>query len=188
MHDIPQAPYTPQVPSPRQHPADSPRREPSAPATLAPASFAQRRLWFLAQLPGGNEAYNEPVTSTLRGPLDTDALRRALDALVVRQQALRGGRMGFALDTELNPGLRTLARQHGRTLFGSVLTGRSLLMSRLSGRTDVVVGTPTAGRRHNEVTAVLGAELAALSVAPGATPWTAPATAPATVSVVAEEA
>ncbi|MBQ0851055.1 hypothetical protein J8N05_23095 [Streptomyces sp. BH-SS-21] len=144
MHDTPQAPYTPQVPSPRQHPADSPRREPSAPATLAPASFTQQRLRFLAQLPAGNEAYNEPLTS----------------------------------------GLRALARQHGRTLFGSVLTGRSLLMSRLSGRTAVVVGTPMAGRRHNEVAAVLGAELAALSVAPGATP----STAPATVSVVAEEA
>ncbi|MGW6007257.1 non-ribosomal peptide synthetase [Streptomyces sp. NPDC055210] len=314
MHDTPQAPYAPQVPSPRQHPADSPRREPSAPTTLAPASFAQQRLWFLAQLPGGNEAYNEPVTFTLRGPLDTAVLRRALDALVVRQQALRtrlvavdgevyqhidppetgfalaaddltglpdsaarldelrlqeasapfdlargplcrgrlltlaedhhvllltvhhsvfdgrsmtvmmselgtlyasllngrpsplaplplqytdharaqrelvlagglaehadfwqrqladapplsgpptdrprpaqqdlrGGRVEFALDAELTSALRALARERGRTLFGSVLTGWSLLMFRLSGRTDVVVGTPTAGRRHNE--------------------------------------
>ncbi|MFJ8935217.1 alpha/beta fold hydrolase [Streptomyces sp. NPDC102365] len=89
MHDTPQVPYTPRVPSLRPHPVDSARREPAAPSALAPASFAQQRLWFLAQLPGGNEAYNEPVTFTLRGPLDTAVLRRALDALVVRQQALR---------------------------------------------------------------------------------------------------
>nr|WP_202948295.1 MULTISPECIES: non-ribosomal peptide synthetase [Streptomyces] len=54
-----------------------------------PASFAQQRLWFLSQLPGANEAYNEPLAFTLRGPLDTALLRRALDALVARHETLR---------------------------------------------------------------------------------------------------
>ncbi|MFD6285626.1 hypothetical protein [Streptomyces sp. NPDC060205] len=34
VHDTPQAPYIPQVPSLRQHPADFPRRESSAPTSL----------------------------------------------------------------------------------------------------------------------------------------------------------
>ncbi|NGO70935.1 non-ribosomal peptide synthetase, partial [Streptomyces boncukensis] len=54
-----------------------------------PASFAQQRLWFLSQLPGANAAYNEPMAFTLRGPLEPDALRRALDTLVERHEPLR---------------------------------------------------------------------------------------------------
>ncbi|MEU3712017.1 non-ribosomal peptide synthetase [Streptomyces catenulae] len=52
-------------------------------------SSAQQRLWFLWQLrPDGNE-YNVPRATRLRGALDSDALRRALDLLVARHDALR---------------------------------------------------------------------------------------------------
>jgi amino acid adenylation domain-containing protein len=56
---------------------------------LAP-SFAQQRLWFLAQLGGGAaEAYHMPLALRLDGPLDRAAVARALDALVARHEALR---------------------------------------------------------------------------------------------------
>ncbi|MET8561089.1 amino acid adenylation domain-containing protein [Streptomyces flaveolus] len=54
-----------------------------------PASYAQQRLWFLAQLPGGDVAYNETLAFELVGPLDRDVLARALDALTVRHETLR---------------------------------------------------------------------------------------------------
>ncbi|MDO3599409.1 phosphopantetheine-binding protein, partial [Ralstonia pseudosolanacearum] len=44
-----------------------------------PLSFAQQRLWFLAQMEGGREAYHIPVGLRLKGELDEDALRRSLD-------------------------------------------------------------------------------------------------------------
>ncbi|MGY2196583.1 amino acid adenylation domain-containing protein [Pseudomonas gingeri] len=53
------------------------------------ASFAQRRLWFLAQLAGGGDAYHIPLGLQLRGPLDRTALKRALDRLVARHESLR---------------------------------------------------------------------------------------------------
>ena len=295
---------------------------PHAPDTseLAPASFAQQRLWFLAQLPGANEAYNEPIAFTLRGPLDQPLLGRALDALVARhevlrtrllavdgevlqrvdppdtgfaltvddltglpdaearldalrtqevstpfdlargplcrgrlvtlaperhvllltmhhtifdgqsmnvmmrelgtvygallggggdplpplplqyadharaqrarvlggelaaqadhwretlhdappltvpptdrprpaEQDLRGGRVEFTLDADLTAALRALARRHGGTLFVAVLTGWTLLMSRLSGRDDVVVGTPASNRPRGDAAGLIG--------------------------------
>ncbi|KEF06839.1 hypothetical protein DF18_37480, partial [Streptomyces rimosus] len=52
-------------------------------------SYAQQRLWFLAQLRGAGEAYHMPQAFRLRGPLDRDALTRALDALVARHEVLR---------------------------------------------------------------------------------------------------
>ncbi|HEX6239249.1 MAG TPA: AMP-binding protein, partial [Polyangiales bacterium] len=51
-------------------------------------SFAQQRLWFLAQL-GAGATYHMPMGLRLRGALDTDAFRRSLDGLVVRHEALR---------------------------------------------------------------------------------------------------
>ncbi|MEE4149196.1 syringopeptin non-ribosomal peptide synthetase SypC, partial [Pseudomonas viridiflava] len=54
-----------------------------------PLSFAQQRLWFLAQLDGGSAAYHIPAGLRLRGSLDQVALKRALDRIVARHEALR---------------------------------------------------------------------------------------------------
>ncbi|MFI6541693.1 amino acid adenylation domain-containing protein [Streptomyces prunicolor] len=56
---------------------------------IRPASFAQRRLWFLAQLPGANAAYNETIAYSLTGPLDVGLLARAFDAVTDRHESLR---------------------------------------------------------------------------------------------------
>jgi len=55
----------------------------------APLSYAQQRLWFLHQLEGTSGEYHVPEGFVLRGDLDLDALRRALDALVARHESLR---------------------------------------------------------------------------------------------------
>ena len=54
-----------------------------------PLSFAQQRLWFLAQMEGVSEAYHIPLGLRLHGELDREALRKALDALVARHEPLR---------------------------------------------------------------------------------------------------
>jgi len=52
-------------------------------------SSAQQRLWFLAQMEGGNAAYHMPLNLRLRGPLHIAALERSLNQLVDRHAALR---------------------------------------------------------------------------------------------------
>ena len=54
-----------------------------------PLSFAQQRLWFLEQLAPGSPLYNVPCRAWLTGHLNVDALRRALEELVARHEALR---------------------------------------------------------------------------------------------------
>jgi amino acid adenylation domain-containing protein len=58
-------------------------------------SFAQERLWFLEQMEGALTAYNLSRAWKLAGPLNVEALRRALEAIVRRHEALR---TTFALD------------------------------------------------------------------------------------------
>src|SRR5690349_6029611 len=63
-----------------------PRRPGGGPA---PLSFAQERLWFLAQMEPESPRYNVPHAVRLSGALDEDALRGALTAIVRRHEALR---------------------------------------------------------------------------------------------------
>lgn len=56
-----------------------------------PLSLAQQRLWIVDQLLGSRAAttYHVPLAMRLHGPLDADALQRALDELVDRHEVLR---------------------------------------------------------------------------------------------------
>ena len=54
-----------------------------------PPSFAQQRLWFLSQIEGNSAAYHVPFAMRLTGPLDRAALKRSLDRLLTRHEALR---------------------------------------------------------------------------------------------------
>ncbi|MHA7627475.1 amino acid adenylation domain-containing protein [Corallococcus sp. M7] len=58
-------------------------------APEAPLSYAQERLWFLDQLEPGDARYHLPAAVRLQGPLDIAALRRGLDEVVHRHEALR---------------------------------------------------------------------------------------------------
>jgi amino acid adenylation domain-containing protein len=54
-----------------------------------PLSFAQQRLWFLAQMDKASKAYHVPWSAQLIGKLDGSALRRALNRIMERHEALR---------------------------------------------------------------------------------------------------
>ncbi|MFE4831820.1 amino acid adenylation domain-containing protein [Streptomyces sp. NPDC056672] len=58
-------------------------------AAEAPCSFEQERLWFMYELLTRREIFHVPVALRLDGELDTGALERALQRLVLRHEALR---------------------------------------------------------------------------------------------------
>ena len=71
-------------------------------------------------------------------------------------QSFAGSMVPFELDEEVTQGLNALARRHGATLFMVLQAGFAVLLGRLSGQDDVVVGTPVANRRRSELEGLIG--------------------------------
>ncbi|HEU4884413.1 MAG TPA: amino acid adenylation domain-containing protein, partial [Longimicrobium sp.] len=67
-----------------------------------------------------------------------------------------GARLEVELDEALADGLKALSRRHGTTLFMTLLAGWAVVLSRLAGQDDVVVGTPTANRGRPEIEGLIG--------------------------------
>jgi amino acid adenylation domain-containing protein len=71
-------------------------------------------------------------------------------------QSFRGARAAFALSPELTEELNLLCRREGVTLFMLLLAAFQTLLYRYTGETDILVGTPTAGRNRTETEHLIG--------------------------------
>jgi amino acid adenylation domain-containing protein len=71
-------------------------------------------------------------------------------------QSYRGAARFFRLPAPLCRGLQALARQDGATLFMAILAAFDILLLRLSGRADLVVGSPMATRGSSELELMIG--------------------------------
>ncbi|HZM74951.1 MAG TPA: amino acid adenylation domain-containing protein [Candidatus Limnocylindrales bacterium] len=60
------------------------------------------------------------------------------------------------LPAEVTQQVRELAQAQGCTVFNVMLAGMSVLLSRYTGQTDIVIGTPVLNRRQPEAQRVLG--------------------------------
>nr|MBO1944450.1 amino acid adenylation domain-containing protein [Sinorhizobium medicae] len=72
------------------------------------------------------------------------------------QQSFAGASVPVVIDQVLTRGLKRLSRQHGTTLFMTVLAAWAAVLSRLSGQDDIVIGVPTANRRRREIEDLIG--------------------------------
>ena len=73
----------------QQHPNELPPIVPLSDGEPIVLSFAQQRLWFLAQMEGQSATYNMPAALYLKGELDHAALERSMETLIKRHDSLR---------------------------------------------------------------------------------------------------
>ena len=73
-----------------------------------------------------------------------------------RQQSFVGAAVDRELPTETCDRLREFNASQGCTLFMTLLTGFQALLSRFSGQTDFVVGSPIANRNRTEIEGLVG--------------------------------
>ncbi len=70
--------------------------------------------------------------------------------------SFNGGLVKRRIDKKLTDKLYNLARENRVTLYTILFTAFSILVGRYTGQKDIVIGTPTAGRRHADVRNILG--------------------------------
>jgi amino acid adenylation domain-containing protein len=128
-------------------------REPNLPTLRI--QYADYAIWQRRWLDGA--VLREQVeywAKTLAGA--PDLLELPTDRPRPAQVDRTGALLGVELDEELTAGLKALSRRHGTTLFMTLLAGWAVVLGRLSGQDDVVIGTPAAGRGRREIEALIG--------------------------------
>jgi amino acid adenylation domain-containing protein len=71
-------------------------------------------------------------------------------------QTFRGGTEKLQLDSKLTQQLKKLSQESGSTLFMTLMAGFAVLLSRYSGQTDLVIGSPIANRNRTEIEKLIG--------------------------------
>ncbi len=71
-------------------------------------------------------------------------------------QTFRGASLSMPLPGGLATELRALSQQQGATLFMTLLAAFGALLSRYSGQSDLVIGTPIANRTRSELEGLIG--------------------------------
>ncbi len=90
-------------------------------------------------------------------PLPADRPRPAV-------QRFRGGSQSDGLPARFEHDIHTLARREGSTVFMVLLAALDSLLARYTGQTDLVVGTPVAGRDSAETEGLIGLFLNTLAL------------------------
>ncbi len=68
----------------------------------------------------------------------------------------QGNTLGFELGQEETGSLKQLAKEEGVTLYMLLLAIYYILLSKITGQEDIVIGTPVLGRRHADLQPVIG--------------------------------
>ncbi|MDF5723371.1 MAG: amino acid adenylation domain-containing protein [Rhizonema sp. PD37] len=72
------------------------------------------------------------------------------------QQSYQGGREEYRLSSELTSLLKTVSQKYGVSLFMTLLTAFSILLSRYSRQEDLCIGTAIANRTHSYTEGLIG--------------------------------
>ncbi|MCK4763365.1 MAG: amino acid adenylation domain-containing protein [Candidatus Aminicenantes bacterium] len=72
-------------------------------------------------------------------------------------QSYAGSTVNFALPREQVRALRELISEQGVTMQILMLALLNILLAKISGQEDIVIGTPAAGRRHVDLESIIGA-------------------------------
>ncbi|HEV7905584.1 MAG TPA: AMP-binding protein, partial [Pyrinomonadaceae bacterium] len=71
-------------------------------------------------------------------------------------QTFRGTSHSFKLSADLTAKLKSLGQSHGATLYMTLLAAYQVVLHRHTGQEDILVGSPTSGRRWAEVAGIVG--------------------------------
>ena len=127
------------------------------PSPLAPLKiqYADYAVWQRTSLQG--EVLEQQVAYWKRQLAGAPpVLELPLDRVRPSVQNFRGAKLARSLSPELTQSLTDLSGHHGVTLFMTLIAAFNVLLSRYTGREDIVVGTDLANRTRVETEELIG--------------------------------
>ncbi|PCK01491.1 MAG: hypothetical protein COA42_23000, partial [Alteromonadaceae bacterium] len=117
-------------------------------------NYGDYALWQREALQG---AYLEQLLQYWQEQLSAyESLRLPTDYPRPAQLDYQGKNCKFNLDAALSDQLRALAKHQQTTLYTVLLSGFYLTLAKLSGQSDIVVGTPSDNRQHAQTQSLIG--------------------------------
>ena len=119
-----------------------------------PVQYADYAIWQRANMSGKylndkKEYWQTKLADVKVLQLPTDFIRPAI-------QQTMGATANFHLEKAMSQEIALYSQRQGATLFMTLLAAFKLLLYRYSGQDDICVGTPVAGRQHDEVESLIG--------------------------------
>jgi NRPS condensation-like uncharacterized protein len=126
----------------------------SADLDALPIQYADYAIWQRAFLQGmvlqqKLSYWKEKLSNVTPLSLPADFARPVM-------QSTKGEVVFFSIERMQLQKLHFFSREHGATLFMTLLAAFKVLLFRYSGQEDICVGTPTANRTHTEVEGLIG--------------------------------
>jgi amino acid adenylation domain-containing protein len=119
-----------------------------------PLQYADFAVWQRGWLQG--ELLEQHLNYWKRQLADIPALKLPTDYVRPAISTYTGARTPLSFSAELTERLRKLSRSEGVTLFMTLLAAFKALLHRYTGQSDIVVGTPVAGRDRVELERIIG--------------------------------
>ncbi len=121
----------------------------------APIRYVDYAAWQKKQLDSGALKQSRHFwLEHLKGPLPV--LDLPLDRPRPSLQTYNGATAQQQVSPALTAQLQAVARQYNITLYMLLLSAFKVLLYRYTGQTDIVVGTPVAGRSHGQLGSLIG--------------------------------
>ncbi|WJV50742.1 condensation domain-containing protein [Streptomyces flavofungini] len=119
-----------------------------------PVRYRDYALWQRELLAGA--ALDHELAYWKKTLRDAPRVELPLDRPRPARKSYTGDMVPFTVEAPVVRGLRALAAEESVTLFVVLLAGFNLLLARLTGQRDLVVGTPTSGRNHPALQDLIG--------------------------------
>ncbi len=121
-----------------------------------PVSYADHAAWMRACLSTDGELQRQAEHWRKRLEGAPDLLQLPTDRPRLPNRTRRAGLHAISFDAAFVQRLSMLASRNKTTLFSVLLAGFAATLGRIAGQTDVVIGSPVAGRMRAEVESVVG--------------------------------
>lgn len=121
---------------------------------VLPIQYADYALWQRTHARG--EGWDKKLAYWKEKLEGVNALQLPTDYPRPPVQSIRGAVSWFELDQSLTDDLKAIGHREGATLFMTLLAAFNVMLYRYSGQQDICVGTPIAGRQHQELEGLIG--------------------------------